>query len=36
MQKLFKLAMISANVRLMRLDFELSQSVEQCADVHTT
>jgi hypothetical protein len=36
MQKLSKQPMICANVRLMRLDFELAQGVEQCADVHAT
>jgi len=29
-------AVIRANVRLMRLEFELPQGIEQCAYVHAT
>jgi len=36
MKKLREFAVIRANVRLMHLDFEFSQSVEQWADVHAT
>jgi hypothetical protein len=36
MQKPSELALIRTNVRLMRLDFEFTQGVEQRADVHAS
>jgi hypothetical protein len=36
MQKPRELTMICADLRLMRLDFQLSQGVEQCADTDAT